>query len=414
MHIQIITAGTFGSVAPYTGLGHRLRAEGHEVEVVTHAGFGDAVTCCGMGIRGLSADPFDRWLRTHLRARRAPRSPGAAYALARATQRAAVALVDGIVTAVHDKTELLLLSALTAPIGAVVAEYHGIPSMGVFLRPEEPTAAFPPYALHRGPCGPANRLAGRVVNTVWDGLYAAANRRLHALLGLPRRGTRALRRTRSRTRWPVWHGYSPSVVPRPPDWHPGLRVAGYWWPHECPRWRPDPLLVDFLQAGPAPVFVGFGSVLPRDPEEVSRTAATALRRAGMRGVVQQGRAGLRVVNDDVLTVGEVPHHWLFPQMAALVHHAGAGTTGAGLRAGVPVVPVPVLADQPWWASRLVRLGVGPDVLPYPRFSAPRLVSLVSRAVNDPAHQRRARAVATLLAGEDGAGEVARAVASLAR
>ncbi|GAB2606049.1 glycosyltransferase [Streptomyces capparidis] len=415
MHIQIVTAGTYGSVAPYTGLGHRLRDEGHEVEIVTHERFRDAVACCGLKVRALSADPFEQLLAAHRRVTGSGRSPAALYTLARATERAAVALVDGILAAVHDKTEMLLLSTIAAPIGTVVAEYHGIASMGVFLQPEEPTTAFPPCVLG-GPRAPgrANLTRGRAVNLVLDGLYAAANRRLHTLLGLPRRGTRALRRSRAGSGWPVWHGFSPAVVPRPADWREGLHVAGYWWPHQCPRWSPPAELADFLEAGPAPVFVGFGSMMPGDAEQLSATAARALRLAGLRGVVQSGWAGLEVADDDVLTVGAVPHHWLFPRTAAVVHHAGAGTTAAGLRAGVPAVPVPVLTDQPWWAARLVSLGASPGALPYGRLTAPRLARLLTRATQEPAHRRRAAALAAVLAGEDGAGRVARAVAAQAR
>jgi sterol 3beta-glucosyltransferase len=118
-----------------------------------------------------------------------------------------------------------------------------------------------------------------------------------------------------------------------------------------------------------------------------------------------------VVDDDVITVGSLPHGWLFPRMAAVVHHAGAGTTGAGLRAGVPAVPVPVMTDQPWWASRLVRLGVSPGVLPHPRLSAAGLAAALTRVTGEPAYRRRAVEIASRIAGEDGCGQVARAFES---
>src|SRR5947207_3559560 len=119
MHIQIITAGTFGSVAPYTGLAHRLRSEGHDVEIVTHAKFSAAVTCCGMRMRALDADPFEQLLGVHSRFRDGGPSPHAVLRLVRATRRAALALVDGILDAVDPAADLLLLSTITAPIGTV-------------------------------------------------------------------------------------------------------------------------------------------------------------------------------------------------------------------------------------------------------------------------------------------------------
>ncbi|MFG2196293.1 glycosyltransferase [Streptomyces sp. NPDC048639] len=411
MRIQIITAGTYGSVAPYTGLGHRLLAEGHRVELVTHARYTESAGCCGLATRALAADPFEELLVAHGRLGQAPASPRRLYDMGHASRRAMAGLVDGIIEAVDDKADLILLSTLAAPIGAVVADYHRIPSAGVFLQPEEPTAAFPPCVMRLRPESRANRVLGTAVNRGFDALYGAANRRLHARLGLPRRGTAQLRRRRNGIQWPVWHGFSPAVVPRPPDWRPGLYVTGYWWPHDCPEWTPPPEVTDFLEAGPAPVFVGFGSMMPRPAEELSDIAVRAMRRAGLRGVVQSGRAGLSVADDDVITVGAMPHSWLFPRTAAVVHHAGAGTTAAGLRAGVPAVPVPVLTDQPWWSSRLVRLGVSPGVLPHALLSAERLAAALRRVTDDPGYRERATDLAARIGREDGSGQVARAIAA---
>ncbi|GAA2724251.1 MULTISPECIES: glycosyltransferase [Streptomyces] len=410
MRIQIITAGTTGSVAPYTGLGHRLFAEGHDVEIVAHERFEETVACCGLRMRPLPGDPFEELLGAHNRLRGGGRSPLALARFARATERAALALVEGVLAAVDLKADLVLLSALVAPLGRVVAQYHQIPSMGVFLQPDTPTAAFSPCTTAWRSPGRTNRLRGRCANGVLDALYAAANRSLHARLGLAHRSVHRLRAERERSRWPIWHGFSPTVLPRPADWRPGLHVAGYWWPHECAGWQPPGLVSDFLAAGPPPVFVGFGSMMPGDPQRLAEITAQALRKAGVRGVVQSGWAGLSVVSDDVITVGAMPHGWLLPRMAAVVHHAGAGTTAAGLRAGVPAVPVPVFTDQPWWAERLVRLGVSPGVLPFSGLTADRLAGALQRVTAEPRFARRATELAARLGLEDGAGAVSRAVA----
>ncbi|MEU6080571.1 glycosyltransferase [Streptomyces sp. NPDC047108] len=411
MRIQIITAGTYGSVAPYTGLGHRLLAEGHRVELVTHARYTEAAGCCGLPTRALATDPFEQLLAVYAGLGPSPGSLRGLYAMGHASRSAVTGLVDAVIEAVDDKADLILLSTLAAPIGNVVAEYHRIPSAGVYLQPEEPTTAFPPCVMHLRPEARANRVLGRAVNLGFDTLYGAANRRVHARLGLPRRSTARLRRRRHGIQWPVWHGFSPAVVPRPPDWRPGLYVTGYWWPHVCPEWTPPAELTDFLDAGPAPVCVGFGSMMPRPAEELGDIAVRALRRAGLRGVVQSGRAGLSVAGDDIVTVGGMPHAWLFPRMAAVVHHAGAGTTAAGLRAGVPAVPVPVMTDQPWWSSRLVRLGVSPGVLPHARLSAERLAAALRRVTDDPGYRQRATDLAERIGREDGSGQVARAIAA---
>ncbi|MQM25226.1 glycosyltransferase [Glycomyces albidus] len=411
MRIQIITAGTTGSVLPYTGLGHRLLAEGHDVELVVHAKFAASAGCCGLRVRPMETDPFEALMGVHSRLRKAGRSPGALLEFTRAAGRAAVSLADAIIDAADPKADLMLLSSIAAPAGRAVARYHGVDSMGVFLQPETPTAAFSPcLTALRGPSR-LNRQRGRAVNAALDLLSAGVYRHLGRKLGFPGLSGGRERRDRERERWPIWHGFSPSVVARPRDWRPGLEVAGYWWPHECPSWEPPARLRDFLASGPPPVFVGFGSMMPGDPERLADLTVRALRLAGVRGVVQSGWAGLDAKDDDVITIGSVPHHWLMPWTAAAVHHAGAGTTAAGLRAGVPAVPVPVFTDQPWWAAHLVRLGAAPAALSYRDLTAERLASALRQAVGESAFAHRSAALARRLAKEDGAGVVARAIAA---
>jgi UDP:flavonoid glycosyltransferase YjiC (YdhE family) len=132
-------------------------------------------------------------------------------------------------------------------------------------------------------------------------------------------------------------------------------------------------------------------------------------------VIQSGWASLGAAvqdDDDVIVIGEAPHDWLFPAMAAVVHHAGAGTTAAGLRAGIPTVGVPMITDQPFWASRVTALGAGPKAVPYKSLSAESLAAAISEAVSRDSYRSRARAIARQLAGEDGALAVIRALGRL--
>jgi UDP:flavonoid glycosyltransferase YjiC (YdhE family) len=122
-------------------------------------------------------------------------------------------------------------------------------------------------------------------------------------------------------------------------------------------------------------------------------------------VIQRGWGGLAADGDDMLTIGEVPHSLLFPRMAAVVHHAGAGTTAAGLRAGVPAVPVPVQFDAGFWSARLVALGVAPAVVPLRRLTVDALATALVRATRDPAYRRRAGSLGARIRGEDGTAPV---------
>ena len=162
------------------------------------------------------------------------------------------------------------------------------------------------------------------------------------------------------------------------------------------------------------MFVGFGSMAAAEGEWLTEVVAAPVKRARVRAVVQAGWAGLDPLGDDILPSGDVPHDWLFPRTAAVVHHAGAGTTGAGLRAGVPAVAVPVLLDQPFWATRLHRLGVAPAPLPQRALTADALAGAIRACLDEPGYRRRAAALAGRLRAEDGAAAVLAVVDGLAR
>ena len=164
---------------------------------------------------------------------------------------------------------------------------------------------------------------------------------------------------------PILYGYSPAVIPPPADWGADVHVTGYWFLDPAEDWTPDAALADFLAAGPPPVYVGFGSMSSRNPEETANLILDALARAGQRGIIHAGWNGLQRSDlpGSVMMVDGVPFAWLFPRVAAVVHHGGAGTTSAGLRAGVPSVVVPFFGDQPYWGQRVADLGVGPGADP---------------------------------------------------
>lgn len=390
MRIVIITAGSRGDVAPFTGLGRRLRDAGHQVAVAAHPSFAALVGGCGLGFRPVPGDP-EQLIRDWARAA----SRDEVQALTRAY---ADGLADGVADAAAGGADLLLTAFGPAALTGAVAEAHGIPVIGTYLTPSFATGEFPlPNARDTAE---GNLAAGQDVLRRAEGVFAGAVTRLRARLGLPEPGPAA-----GDVR-PVFHGYSPLVLPRPGDWPSGVEVSGYWWPARPDGWRPPAALADFVQAGPPPVFLGFGSMLPGEGERLGALVAGAVKRAGVRAVVQAGWAGLDVLGGpDVLPVGDVPHDWLFPRTAAVVHHAGAGTTGAALRAGVPAVPVPVMADQPFWAHRLYELGVAPRPVPFQDLTAEALADAITACLTEPALRRRAAELGRGIAAEDGAAAV---------
>ncbi|GAA4080802.1 glycosyltransferase [Streptomyces shaanxiensis] len=398
-----MTAGSRGDVAPYTGLGHALSRDGHEVTLVTHGRFERLVAGSGVRFHPLPVDP-----RAELESPRGRSLHTSATGVGKLVRVVALAralagqMTDAMLTAARS-SDVLLLAASTAPLGQAIAEGLSLPSIDLPLQPLAPTREFgPPILGGRSWGGPGNRIAGHGVNLAIERVFSAAVPDVRARLGLSRRGAPGTRTGR------VLHGFSPLVVPRPRDWHQDLEVTGYWWPYDGAAQLPSELR-DFLDAGPPPVYVGLGSATVPDAAGLSAEVAGALRRAGLRGVIQRGWGGLEATGDDVLTIDDVPHSALFPRMAAVVHHCGAGTTAAGLRAGVPAVPVPVQFDEGFWAGRLVALGVAPRAVPLRRFTAEALTAAVRQATGDPSYARRARALAEGLRDEDGVAPVLDAV-----
>jgi sterol 3beta-glucosyltransferase len=205
---------------------------------------------------------------------------------------------------------------------------------------------------------------------------------------------------------PAVYGFSRHVVPLSGA---GRHVTGYWTLPAGPAWTPPPALEAFLARGGPVASIGFGSMASSKPEHVTALALGAVRRAGVRAVLLSGWGGMASLppNDDVFCADALPHDWLFPRMQAVVHHGGAGTTGAALQAGVPSIVVPFAADQPFWGMRVARLGVAPAPIPRKRLTEQNLADVLRRTIDDQPMAARANALGTLIRAEDGVAEAVR-------
>jgi sterol 3beta-glucosyltransferase len=403
--VLIVAAGSRGDVAPPAGVGARLRQAGYAVTMAADKAFAELIEDAGLEFRPLIGDMHaatDSELHAGT-ARDGAVSRSGAKLLKAAKQFIRDLNVDVAGIAADQVPDIVLLN----PLGSAayhVAEAHGIPSVGLHLQPQQPTAELPPIVFGRSLGSVGNRAAGRLTRLA-ERIYFAGINDIRAEHGLPPTTLAATRRRQAAEHWPILHGISRHVVPRPRDWRPGLDIVGYWWPPIPSNWTPPEELRRFLDAGPPPVFVGFGSTNPGDREHLSDTVTTALRLAGQRGIIQAGWADLAASDDNMLTIGDVPHAWLFPRMAAVVHAAGAGTTAAGLRAGVPAVPIPMAGDGPFWSYRLTSLGVTPGPIRFKKLTTDRLADAVREAVTNPAYTQRATDLAADIAAEDGAAHV---------
>jgi sterol 3beta-glucosyltransferase len=276
MRVLIATAGGRGDVAPFTGLAAAIRAAGHGVTITSNDEYESLVVGCGLDFRPLPGTHgmfFDdpRWVQEL-------GGPAAAPKLIRLLAEHVRTLNKAILAvARQDAPDVLALSGIATVGGYHVAEGLGLPGMDLQLMPTHPTADFPPSFLSGRSFGRVgNRAAGMAMSTALALAMAGPTREIRRELGLPPRGLReALSGQLDGSRWPVLHGFSPSVVPLPQDWPAGYEVTGYWWPQRPDSWSPPAELDEFLNSGPPPVFFGFGDLTPENTNDFIELAAAA-------------------------------------------------------------------------------------------------------------------------------------------
>ncbi|GAA3130850.1 glycosyltransferase [Planomonospora alba] len=395
MKVAILAFGSRGDTQPCAALGAGLAARGHRVTVVAAERYGALVGEAGLPTSPLSVDPEriveseegQAWLRS---------GPAG---FVRGFRRVVEPLAERLaaeVDAACAGADLVLAPAL-GWFGRHLSERYGMPYALLHFQPGEPTRDFPNPLVPLRTLGPwGNRASYALVEGLSRVLLGRMVDRLRGrVLGLgPMRGD-PFRRARAE-RVPVLCGVSRAVVGRPADWPAHVHLTGYWFAERA--WSPPPELEAFLAAGPPPVYVGFGSMAPADPAATAGTVVAALRAAGARGVLQGLPYGGA---DDMLVIGEADHGWLFPRTAAVVHHGGAGTTAAGLRAGVPSVVCPFFSDQPFWGARVALLGAGPAPPPARRLTAGALAGRAAAALRDAGMRGAAARLGERLRSEDG-------------
>lgn len=165
--------------------------------------------------------------------------------------------------------------------------------------------------------------------------------------------------------------------------------------------------MQFLQAGPPPVYIGFGSIVVEKPDDLTKLIFGAVKRAGIRALVSKGWGGLGEGNvpKDIFLLGNCPHDWLFQYVSCVVHHGGAGTSAIGIAMGKPTVVIPFFGDQPFWGAMIYRAGAGPEPVPYKNLTDEVLAESIKRAL-EPDIQASVKAMSEKIAGENGAEDAA--------
>lgn len=401
MKITILTYGSRGDVQPFIPLSLGLMARGHAVSLAAPSRFKNFVDDHRIHFVPLAGDPED--LSRQLN--------DAGYNFLkqfRELMNHAIQIGADIQRQTEEacKDADLIIHTFAHVVGGhTLAREKNIPDIHIQGFPMfTPTGDYPNVTLPNWKFRPWNRFTHQfAIQMSWWGAkfgYEQIRRRA----GLPRRKLYSpFDDDRLRPRTPVLCAWSPSVIPPSSDWPPNIHVTGYLFDQEDIVYQPDPKLESFLDTGTVPICVSFGSMLNQDAAKIDRIVREALRRTGHRAVVLSGWSDLKSESSkEFLYLDAVPHTWLLPRCTTVIHHGGAGTTSAGLRAGIPNIVIPHTADQPFWGDRVHGIGAGPKPISLKKLSVENLTRAIADG-NRPATRKRAQAIGQALRVEDGVG-----------
>lgn len=412
MRIAILSLGSRGDVQPALALAQTLAGRGHEVRFISHPGFAALAAGRGVSFQPLAemhgelsgpvgTDLFADGLNP-VRTLRSVAAVAKHYSLEWNRQFKALATGSDCV-----------LGTMFASFAAVLMGKHwAVPSVRAFYQPVLATRAFPSAFLPATPFalpGFANYLTHQLFNQLaWTLLRPLAADGAREVWQEEAVSFKHQITSSGNPGRPTLMAFSRHVVPVPDDWDDSVEITGYWFLKRPPSWEPTEELRHFLAAGPAPVYVGFGSMGTRNPRATTDLVLDAVARCGTRAVLCTGWGGLGPAKPPpgVLVVDDVPHDWLFPRMASIIHHGGAGTTAAALRAGKPSVVFPFLGDQSFWARRVADLGVGPRALPYRTLDPEKLAQAIRHTFHDAQMRRTAARLGISIESENGTSRAA--------
>ncbi|MEE9552817.1 MAG: glycosyltransferase [candidate division Zixibacteria bacterium] len=411
MRITILTIGSRGDIEPYVALSEGLSASGNNVRIATHENYKKLIISKGLEYSPLEGNPQEvleneagrKWLETGKRI-----NP--------------IVFMKRMMDAAKSIMPRLLDDAIEACKGADLIMTHGLAGLAAISIGEKfKVKVLPAYLQHVHPAKiypspmatPIPKL-GSYYNLMtyflaaqgyWQLMRPHINRWRDESLGLPPFSFKGPLTRQSARDYRFLYGFSPNVLPKAPEWGDNIHITGYWFLNKSNGWTPPRELADFIESGEPPVFVGFSSMTNREPETVTRIVIEALKKAGYRGIIATGWGGLGHIDlpETIYKIESAPFDWLFPRMAAVVHHGGAGTTATGLRAGVPTIVVPFFGDQFFWGWRVSELGVGPRAIPRSKLNSEDLSARIIEAVSDKAMKSRAVELGKLISAEDGVG-----------
>ncbi|CAM1507774.1 Fc.00g046220.m01.CDS01 [Cosmosporella sp. VM-42] len=431
LNVVIQVVGSRGDVQPFVALGKVLKdTYGHRVRLATHPTFKGFVQENGLEFFSIGGDPsklmafmvknpglmpgFRSLLSGDVRQRRrdvAEYIQGCWRSCYQAGDGIDLVATDDDLSGSGARPFVADCIIANPPSFAHIhcAEKLGIPLHIMFTMPYSPTQAFPhPLAnIQSSNADPqlTNYISYVMIELLsWQGLGEIINRFRARCLGLDPVSLIWAPGMLQRLKVPHTYCWSPALIPKPKDWGPHIAVSGFCFLNLASNYTPTPDLETFLDAGPPPVYVGFGSIVLENPNAMTELIFEAMRKTGQRVLLSKGWGGIGAselrIPDGVFMLGNVPHDWLFEHVSCVVHHGGAGTTAAGITAGRPTVVVPFFGDQPFWGAMVARAGAGPDPIPYEKLTADRLADAISFCLR-PESLERAKELAGKVGAERG-------------
>lgn len=416
MLVTCLTIGSRGDVQPYIALCKGLQAAGHRARIATHAEFGPWVRSHGIEFAEVAGDPAELM-------RVCVENGMFTIPFFMEANSKFRSWLDGLLLTAWDACQGsdLVIESPSAMCGIHIAEALEVPYFRAFTMPWTRTRAYPhAFAVRNAKMGGAYNYMTYTLfdNVFWTWTEGQINRWRVNTLKLPPTNLDKLQQNKV----PFLYNFSPSVVPPPLDFSDWVKVTGYWFLNEGTDYSPPEDLAAFIararKDGQKLVYIGFGSVTVADSRKLTEQIVAAVQKADVRCILSKGWSDRFAAPSDgnaapdpplpdcIHTIRAAPHDWLFAQMDAAVHHGGAGTTGASLRAGIPTLIKPFFGDQYFFATRVADLGVGIHLR---SATAQHLGKALWTATHDTRMQAKARALGEAIRSQDGVATAIRAI-----
>ncbi|ARV46680.1 glycosyltransferase [Bacillus inaquosorum] len=403
MKINLLTIGTRGDVQPFIALGKELSRRGHYVTICTEGSFKDLAEKNKLSFSPIGTD------YTHLTQSEEGKNMLKGNPLSIVSQMKTVIypmmeqMLEDIWAASKDADAIIYHPKVFG--GYDIAEALHIPAFIAHPVPiVAPTRHFTnpvfPFSLQSGQLNKASFKINRLLTAAF---FSLINKWRHETLSLPdKRSVFKDDSVLNGKLIPVLYGCSPSIIPFDQQWKGHVSMQGFWFLAED-DWNPPPELLHFLEAGPPPFTVSFSSMPLQNPDHTLNMLQQAFKETGQRAILLTGSSGIKQMTDSphIYTAGSIPHGWIFPQSRAVIHHGGAGTTAAALKAGKPMVICPFSGDQPFWARKTRDIGVAAAPLKERDMTVAAFVSRINELISNNTYSQRASEAASLIDKEDG-------------